>query len=231
MIYRNKFIRAGRFLCRKRHMLPFAFTFLLLSYIFVASPYVLSKANILDWGFAGVFILLGFIVRWLAEDRRSSHLESIMSAGGIYSVIRFPFYLSDFLIMLGVIVSVGSLYLTIIFVLVSVLVVERMIIFEENISYNKRGDEYVKWYRNTNAIVPVIWNWEKSTFKRSVFEKGLLMIRPLLYVLFLLNCVYTLTAYCITFRFSVNYLLFLSLLAALTCYILYVRLTVNSKKQ
>lgn len=230
MIYRNKFISAGRFLCRKRKMIPLVFSVLLLCYVFFASPYILSKANIFDWGFAGVFISLGFVVRWLAEDRPSNHLESIMSAGGIYSVIRFPFYLSDFLLMLGVVVAVGSLFLTIIFILVSVLVSERMIIFEESISYNRRGDEYAKWYRSTNAIIPVIWNWEKSTFKRSVFEKVPLIVGPLLYILFLLNCVYILAAYRITFRFSVNYLFLIPLLFVIACAILYVRLKIPVNK-
>ena len=219
MIFKNKFIKAGRILCRNRVYLPMIYFVIVVLYILFTPPFLFSGDNLLSDIFSCLFILLGFRVRWAAENRESNTLQSVIDAKGIYSVMRFPYYLSDFLVMLGITIFVGSFSLLLVFVLISIIVIERMLMYEEGISYNKLGATYVNWYRSTNAIVPVIWNWRGSVYTKSVVLKLITMLKPLLFTLFTLNVIHTLTYYRVTFTLGFNYFLLLTFLGVVICYV------------
>jgi len=208
MIFKNKFIKAGRVLCRHKALLPYIYIGMVIFHLLFTSPFVFSSDNLFAELLSGLVLFLGIRVRWAAENKESKKLRSILTAGGIYSVMRFPFYLSDLLIMLGIAIYIGSFSFLLVFLLISIIVIERMLMYEEGISYNRLGEDYVKWYNSTNAIVPVIWNWRGATYSRSLAAKAQCMIRPLLFIFFSLNLIYIVKYYRANFELSINYFLF-----------------------
>lgn len=220
MFFKNKFIKTGRILCRHRSALPIIYIGMIFLYIYMTPPFVFSGNNVISEMLTGLLILLGLRVRWAAENRESNTLASLVEAKGIYSVIRFPFYLSDFLILLGITTFVGSFSLLLVFVLSATIVIERMLMFEERISYNNLGDDYVKWYKSTNAIIPVIWNWRGATYVKSLKSKAQNMLNPIFFALFVLNAIYIYKYYRVNFTFSIDYFLAIPLLILLILLIL-----------
>ncbi len=219
MIFKNKFIKAGRILCRNRVLLPIIYVGIIVLYILMNPPFIFSDSSLWNDIFSGLVLLLSFRIRWAAENRDSNTLQSVVDAKGIYSVIRFPYYLSDFLMMLGITIYVGSSSLIFVFVLISIIIIERMLMFEEGISFNKLGDVYVKWYRSTNAIIPIIWNWTGAVYTKNIVRKLILMLKPLLFTLFTLNLIHILKGYRLNFAFEVDYFLIVLFLIALFGYI------------
>ncbi len=219
MIFKNKFVKAGRVLCRHRSLLPIIYVGIIVLYIFMNPPFIFSESSLSNDLFSGLILLLSFRVRWAAENRESNTLQSVVDAKGIYSVIRFPYYLSDFLMMFGITIYVGSLSLLFVFVLISIIIIERMLMFEEGISFNKLGDVYVKWYRSTNAIIPIIWNWRGAIYTKCVLKKMILMLKPLIFSLFTLNLIYILKCYRVNFTFELNYFLIILLCVSLIGYV------------
>ena len=217
MIFKNKFVRAGRMLCRHRIYFPIVFIAMLVLYLLFTPAVVFSRYPLLTDILSGLFILLSFRIRWSAENRESNTLQAVIDAKGIYSVIRFPYYLSDFLLMFGMTLFVGSFTLLLVFVLISIIIIERMLMYEEGISFNKLGEVYADWYRSTNAIIPIIWNFRGSVSVKSITLKLISMLPSLLFTLFTLNIIYIVKYYRVTSTFSIDYPLLLMLLITIVC--------------
>ena len=219
MILKNKFIKAGRILCRHRRLLPIIYVVGIIIYICSSPPFIFSGGSIFNDILACLFILLSFRVRWAAENRKSNTLKAVVEAKGIYSVIRFPYYLADFLLLFGITLFIGSAPLLLLFVLISIIVIERMIMFEEAISINKLGDVYEKWYRSTNAIIPIIWDWRGAVYTKNLFHKVSSMFKTLLFTIFTLNVIHIITYYRINFTFPEDYLLIVLFFITLVGYV------------
>ncbi len=73
---------------------------------------------------------------------------------GIYSVVRHPLYVGNFLMWLGPVLFVRSFVFLVFFVLIYILYYERIIFAEEQFLRRKFADAYDKWADNVNAVIP-----------------------------------------------------------------------------
>ena len=87
---------------------------------------------------------------------------------GIYSLVRHPLYVGNFLIWLGVSMFFMAWWLPVIFALIYWIYYERIMIAEEAFLRRKFGDAYVQWANKTPAFIPNPRLWRRSTLPFSV---------------------------------------------------------------
>ncbi len=88
-------------------------------------------------------------------EQRADHLNT----SGMYSIVRNPLYLGNFIIILGVILSIKVWWLVLIFSLVFFIYMERIILAEEKFLHDKFGERYNTWRENTPIIIPRFRQW------------------------------------------------------------------------
>lgn len=90
-----------------------------------------------------------------ARAQRADELNTT----GIYSLVRHPLYLGNFLVYLGVVSFSHQPYTVLVCVLAYWLYYERIMFAEEAFLRGKFGAAYEQWAARTPAIVPDFRNW------------------------------------------------------------------------
>lgn len=84
-----------------------------------------------------------------------------LNTTGMYSIVRNPLYLGNFIIILGVLLSIKVWWLVALGVLGFFIYMERIILAEEKFLSEKYGAEYNDWRAKTPAIWPNFKLWQK----------------------------------------------------------------------
>lgn len=92
-------------------------------------------------------------------------LADQLNTTGIYSMVRHPLYLGNFLMYLGIAMLVCNLGFVCIFVLAYWLYYERIMYSEEQFLQRKFGDAYLAWASLTPAFIPSF-----SRFRRPAYS-------------------------------------------------------------
>ena len=174
----EEFVKSGNWLFRWRSYLPlFLLGLIILSFFHYD---YLNHSSTLEnmWGIVCLFIsLLGLGIRIFTigftpegtsgrntEKQRADALNTL----GIYSIVRHPLYLGNFLIWLGISLFMHIWWSTIICVLIFWLYYERIMFAEEEFLRNKFGSEYEKWASKTPAFLPKFKNWKTANLPFSL---------------------------------------------------------------
>lgn len=120
--------------------------------------------------FSFVVGLAGLGVRWLTvgfvpggtsgrntQDQRAEALNT----SGMYSIVRNPLYLGNYIVILGVLLSIKVWWLLLLVSLGFFIYMERIILTEEDFLEKKFGADYTAWRARTPAIVPDFRLWRK----------------------------------------------------------------------
>jgi len=91
-----------------------------------------------------------------------------LNVTGIYSQLRHPLYLGNFLMWLGPVLFLRSFVFTLLFLLVYWLYYERIMFAEEQFLRGKFGDAYDKWSEKIKAIIPRFKGYIKPSLSFSV---------------------------------------------------------------
>ncbi len=87
---------------------------------------------------------------------------------GIYSVVRHPLYLGNFLMWLGIIMYVNNIWFAIACSLLFWLYYERIMFAEEQFLKGKFGDQYLKWSMTAPPFFPKLKGWQKADLEFSL---------------------------------------------------------------
>jgi protein-S-isoprenylcysteine O-methyltransferase Ste14 len=94
------------------------------------------------------------------SGRQTTHqVADTLNTTGMYSIVRNPLYLGNFLIVLGVVIFLRVWWVPLIYMLLFALYYERIIFAEEMFLRRKFGQEYVEWAWETPAFLPRISQW------------------------------------------------------------------------
>ncbi len=117
-----------------------------------------------------IFALLGLAVRAFTvgyvpagtsgrntKSQKADHLNTT----GMYSIVRNPLYLGNFIIMLGVLLSIKVWWLILLGCLGFFIYMERIILAEEKFLTEKYGQAYLDWRAKTPVIMPNFKLWQK----------------------------------------------------------------------
>jgi len=112
--------------------------------------------------------LFGLIVRVMTIGYAATHTSGRntsrqvahdLNTTGMYSVVRNPLYLGNFLMVLGVMLFLRVWWIPIIYALLFALYYERIIFAEEMFLRDKFGARYLDWASKTPAFVPRFSAW------------------------------------------------------------------------
>lgn len=105
-------------------------------------------------------LTIGTIPRGTSGRGTKSPRADVLNTAGMYSIVRHPLYLGNFLIVLGISLFSRSWALPIIISLASMLHYERVIWHEEKYLERKFGDEFRAWAARVPIIIPRFRNYQ-----------------------------------------------------------------------
>jgi protein-S-isoprenylcysteine O-methyltransferase Ste14 len=155
----------GRWLFRYRGQLPLILFVMAVPAVYSVSvectkacccwcvwKYVAFSLSIL--GFLIRFYTVGTTPRGTSGRNTKEQVAEELNTTGIYSLVRHPLYLGNFLIWLGLVVFTFSPAFTIIFCLMYWLYYERIMLAEEHFLFEKFGASFLNWSTSVPAFIP-----------------------------------------------------------------------------
>lgn len=105
---------------------------------------------------------VGFVPANTSGRNAKEQRADVLNTRGMYSVVRNPLYLANFIIILGVLLSIKVWWLVLIVSLVFFIYMERIILTEESFLEEKFGETYNAWRAKTPVIIPNFKLWQPS---------------------------------------------------------------------
>lgn len=165
----EEMIRSGNRLFRYRSFIP------LVLYVFAAAAIFLSPHNYfyhghLWWQIVCLAVSIsGLIIRVMTightprgtsgRNTQEGQVAEQLNTRGMYSLVRHPLYLGNFLMWLGLIIYAGSLWFTVLAVLFFWIYYERIMLAEESFIRSKFGQTYEDWASGVPAFIPRRFRW------------------------------------------------------------------------
>lgn len=110
---------------------------------------------------------VGFIPGSTSGRNTTEQRADVLNTKGMYSVVRNPLYLANFIILLGVMLSIKVWWFALLFVLIFFIYMERIILTEESFLHEKFGKTYDDWRAKTPVIIPNFSLWQKNDMQFS----------------------------------------------------------------
>ena len=170
--------KSGNWLFRYRGQLPVLL-------VFIALPFTLTSPfpDLSEWAklviaivaggisFTGLWVravTIGTTPRGTSGRNTQEQVAEVLNSTGIYSMVRHPLYLGNYLMWLGIMVYSFSISLVIISSLVYWIYYERIMFAEERFLERKFGDAYLNWSLLAPAFVPRFSGYKPSSVPFSI---------------------------------------------------------------
>ena len=111
-------------------------------------------------GYALRCATVGFAPAGTSGRNARSQRASALNTTGLYSIVRNPLYLGNFIVILGLALVTSVWWLVVIVVLAYCLYIERIVAAEERFLASKFGADYTAWADRTPAFWPRLGNWQ-----------------------------------------------------------------------
>ena len=105
-------------------------------------------------GFAVRVYTVGYTPAKTSGRNTKEQVAERVNTVGMYSVVRHPLYLGNFLLGLGIAFFTGSFWFVLVYCLVYWLTFERIMFAEEQFLRQKFGQTYTDWANKTPAFIP-----------------------------------------------------------------------------
>jgi protein-S-isoprenylcysteine O-methyltransferase Ste14 len=172
MALREEFVKAGNVLFRWRSYLPLlGFGLLLIGlkdYEYPGGSRRMDQIwdlSCLLLSFLGLGIralALGFVPGGTSGRNTKNQIAEMLNTTGMYSIVRHPLYLGNAFICIGILLSIRSWWVTLVFLMIYWLYYERIMFAEEEFLRSKFSDAFVEWSEKTPAFLPKFKNWRSS---------------------------------------------------------------------
>lgn len=178
MPLREDFSKTGNWLFRWRSYLPL----LMIVVILLAMPYYEypGHSEKLDdiWEIVCLFIsflglgirvfTIGFTPSGTSGTNTRKQIADKLNTTGMYSMVRNPLYLGNFIIWFGIAMFFHLWWFSLIVILVFWLYYERIIFAEEEFLRDKFGKIYLSWAEKTPVFIPNFRSWCSPKLKFSI---------------------------------------------------------------
>jgi protein-S-isoprenylcysteine O-methyltransferase Ste14 len=171
MALREEFRKSGEWLFRWRSYLPLL---LIALFLLAAAGFRHPYGNRPLGGFWEIFCLAvsfaGLGVRFLTGGcvpvgtsgrNTKGQVADVLNTSGVYSLVRHPLYLGNFLIWVGISLFWGIWWLSLLIILILWLYYERIMFAEEEFLRERFGADFSAWADKTPALIPKCGNWVK----------------------------------------------------------------------
>lgn len=168
----------GNFLFRYRGQIPVLLFLFAIPAVFSIDYSLFSKLQLQFIHIAAILLsLAGFLIRsytigttprGTSGRNTSKQVAESLNQTGIYSVVRHPLYLGNYLMWTGIVLTTCNFYFTIIVSLLYWLYYERIMFAEERFLEKKFGDAYMNWSNKVPAFIPAFGNFTSSAIEFSI---------------------------------------------------------------
>jgi protein-S-isoprenylcysteine O-methyltransferase Ste14 len=169
MALREEWAQSGNRLFKLRSEFPLLVLALVLLELRLHPPMYLGRTRELLWVALSIVIAcIGEAIRIYAvghvpggTSARSTQEPrgSALNTSGLYSVVRHPLYVGNFLIWMGLALYARSWRLELLVLFVFWIFYERVMFAEEEYLRGLFGDEYLSWASRTRAFIPSLRGW------------------------------------------------------------------------
>ena len=180
MILREELEAQGAVLFRWRSFVPFVILPVVVSAALSSETFADGHAAVLARLYDLCCILISFAglavraytvacaaPRTSGRNTKEQRADSL-NTSGVYSIVRNPLYLGNFIMFLGMLLFIKVWWLIVIATLAYVLYYERIVLAEERFLIDKFGQEYLDWADRTPAMIPVLRLWRRPDCKFSL---------------------------------------------------------------
>lgn len=169
----HSFEKSGNSLFKYRGQIP-VFLFLLAIPVLYYTDYsLLNRSVIVALTIISLFLsFAGFIVRAYAIGttpkgtsgrNRDAQVAESLNTTGIYSVVRHPLYLGNYLMWIGIVMFCFNIYFVVVVSLLFWIYYERIMFAEERFLEKKFGNDYLDWSLTVPAFFPNKGKFVKSS--------------------------------------------------------------------
>jgi len=203
MALQEEFEEQGNALFKKRGFLPLII--LVVGILWYAFLLYTDKTRINLWWVDLLFMCVGFIglgvriftvghtpKRTSGRNTTEGQVAEQLNTSGIYSTVRHPLYLGNFLMWVAPILMLSDLWFTLFFCALYWIYYERIMFAEEQFLRKKFGQAYLDWSNNTPAFIPKFSQYKKAdlTFSlRKVLKREYIGFFNLVFVMTLFRTV------------------------------------------
>ncbi|MCX6275843.1 MAG: isoprenylcysteine carboxylmethyltransferase family protein [Bacteroidetes bacterium] len=113
-------------------------------------------------GFAVRAYTIGTTPRGTSGRNTDKQVAEQLNTSGIYSMVRHPLYLGNYLMWIGIVLFTKNFSFTIIVSLLYWIYYERIMFAEERFLEKKFGNVYLEWSKKVPAFIPRISSFRKS---------------------------------------------------------------------
>jgi len=179
MALQEEFEQQGNWLFRYRSILPILVLFVGIAvhihtelnpetFFLEETPYeIYYEMGCLLISLLGLFIRVYTVGHTPADtsgrNTAGGQIANTLNTTGIYSIVRHPLYLGNFLMWLGIALLTGSIWFVISFSLFYCVYYERIMFAEEQFLHSKFGEIYIQWAEKTPAFFPKFGLFIKPT--------------------------------------------------------------------
>jgi hypothetical protein len=96
------------------------------------------------------------------RNTKEGQVAESLNTTGIYSTVRHPLYLGNYLMWIGIVIFTFNFYFVVIVSLLYWIYYERIMFAEERILERKFGDDYMNWADRVPAFVPSFKNYNPN---------------------------------------------------------------------
>ncbi|HET7321688.1 MAG TPA: isoprenylcysteine carboxylmethyltransferase family protein, partial [Longimicrobiaceae bacterium] len=178
MPLREDFERSGLWLFRWRSYLPVLFLLLFVGPMLHFTYFGGSETTDRVWelfcllialsGLAVRVVAVGFTAPGTSGGNTRAQRADSLNTTGMYSVVRHPLYLGNFLMWMGVALLPHHAWLAAVVALVFCVYYERIMFGEEEFLRKKFGSPYEEWASRTPAFVPAFSRWTPPRYPFSL---------------------------------------------------------------
>ena len=172
----NSWERQGNFLFKYRGQFPVILFVLSVPFLYFTES--INESSIVYWNYSALLVsVLGFLIRFYtigttpkgtSGRNTKEQIADYLNSTGIYSLVRHPLYLGNYLIWIGIAIFTYNIYFIIIVSLLFWIYYERIMFAEERFLEKKFGDEYLNWSNGIAAFIPSFTNFTKTIIPLSL---------------------------------------------------------------
>lgn len=179
MTLADQSVATGNMLFRWRGFIPLCFIAIIIpAFHGFRYPNDSRTAYMAFWGICVGISCVGVLLRAYTvgyaahgtsgRNTKEGQIAETLNTTGIYSIVRNPLYLGNFIIMLGQVILLRSAWCVLVYILSFWLYYERIIMAEERFLKKKFGAAYEAYTRFTPAFLPKLSLWKKTALAYSV---------------------------------------------------------------
>ena len=168
----------GDFLFKYRGQIPILFFFIVIPFIYY-TDYTNYSKEIINYNMVLSFLisLIGLIIRaytvgttpaGTSGRNRKKQIAKTLNKTGIYSIVRNPLYLGNFLIWLGISIYTLNVFFILCLNLFFFIYYIKIINAEEKFLERKFKNEFLFWKKITPKLFPSVQNYKKSNYSFSI---------------------------------------------------------------